>query len=459
MRDRFIKGNFDAWTPAEREAGLDYCETDVIALANLLPKMLPGLDLHRALIRGRYSGPAVSAMQHEGVPIDEPSLQFVLANWEGITDELIARIDVSYGVYDGRRFVEKRFEAYLKRHHIPWERTPHGHLKLDDDTFADACKAFWILEPLRNLRHSLGSMRLNALPIGHDGRNRCLLRQFAARTGRNQPSTAEFIFSPGVWMRFFIRPPPGFAIAYVDWSAAEFGIAAVLSGDRTMMSDYQTGDPHLSFAKAAGAVPEDATKDSHGAQRDPYKSCNFGVLYGMGPAALAGRVGDDCNDPEGWARRFMADHKRRYRAYWAWSEKVQDHALLCGYLKTVMGWHVRTSKGFNPNPRSMGNFPIQGGCADLMRIAACLATERGIPVCCPVHDAFLVCSPVERIGADVVAMKEAMAEASRIALGGFELGTDAKVFEYPKRYFDKRGVVMWETINNILDAKYARKIL
>ena len=61
-----------------------------------------------------------------------------------------------------------------------------------------------------------------------------------------------------------------------------------------------------------------------------------------------------------------------------------------------------------------------------MHIAACLATERGLPVCAPVHDAFLICSPIDRIEADVAAMQDAMAEASRIALGGFELGTDAK---------------------------------
>jgi DNA polymerase I len=141
-------------------------------------------------------------------------------------------------------------------------------------------------------------------------------------------------------------------------------------------------------------------------------------------------------------------------------ERPEPACLVAMELRTGRKTRVwRDRFGPRPNPRSMGNFPIQGGCADLMRIAACLATERGIPVCAPVHDAFLVCSPVERIGADVVAMKEAMAEASWIALGGFELGTDAKVFEYPKRYFDKRGVVMWETINNILDAKYGRKIL
>ena len=104
-------------------------------------------------------------------------------------------------------------------------------------------------------------MRLNALPIGPDGRNRCMLRPFASRTGRNQPSTAEFIFSPGVWSRFFIKPPIGHAIAYVYWNAAEFGIAAYLSGDATMMADYLTGDPHIELAKAAHAVPSDATKE------------------------------------------------------------------------------------------------------------------------------------------------------------------------------------------------------
>jgi DNA polymerase I len=169
MRARFIAGNFDSWTYEEREAGLDYCETDVVALSHLLPAMLPKLDLQHALLRGRYSGPAVSAMQHEGVPIDAATLRFVLENWDGIIDELIARIDVDYCVYEGRTFKEARFEAYLAERKIPWDRTAHGHLKLDDDTFTEACKTFPALEPLRNLRHSLGTMRLNALPVGKDG--------------------------------------------------------------------------------------------------------------------------------------------------------------------------------------------------------------------------------------------------------------------------------------------------
>jgi DNA polymerase-1 len=426
--------------------------------------MLDGLDLQHALIRGRYSGPAISAMQHEGVPIDAESLHFVLANWEGIIDELIERIDTAYGVYDGRHFRHERFEQYLQRRHITsWPRTPHGLLKVDDDTFKEMSKTYPVLEPLRNLRHSLGSMRLNALPIGHDGRNRCLLRQFGARTGRNQPSTAEFIFSPGTWLRFFIKAPPGYAIAYVDWSAAEIGIAAKLSGDENMLADYESGDPHMAIGKANGSIPTWGDKESHSALRDRYKACNFGILYGMGIEALAGRVSEDCDDPIGFAREFMAYHRKRYRVYWEWSELNKDHAALCGYLRTMLNWHVHACR--NHNPRSMGNFPIQGGCAEMMRIAAMLATERGLPICCPVHDAFLICGEIDRIGtadapgADLLAMKDCMAEASRIALSGLELRVDAKVHPYPERYYDKRGAIMWNTINDILEAKYARKII
>jgi DNA polymerase I len=33
----------------------------------------------------------------------------------------------------------------------------------------------------------------------------------------------------------------------------------------------------------------------------------------------------------------------------------------------------------------------------MMRIAAIAATEAGIEVCCPVHDAFLISAPIDRM--------------------------------------------------------------
>jgi DNA polymerase I len=56
MRAMFMRGG--PWSDAERSAGLDYCEGDVLALERLLGAMLPHIDLPRALLRGRYMATA-----------------------------------------------------------------------------------------------------------------------------------------------------------------------------------------------------------------------------------------------------------------------------------------------------------------------------------------------------------------------------------------------------------------
>jgi DNA polymerase-1 len=66
MRALVIRGS--PWSDVERAAILDYCESDVAALARLLPVMLPKIDLPRALFRGRYMS-AVARMERNGVPI------------------------------------------------------------------------------------------------------------------------------------------------------------------------------------------------------------------------------------------------------------------------------------------------------------------------------------------------------------------------------------------------------
>lgn len=67
MRDLILTGG--PWSPAEQLGILDYCETDVVALANLLLAMQNQIDWPRALLRGRYLL-AVSRIQINGVPID-----------------------------------------------------------------------------------------------------------------------------------------------------------------------------------------------------------------------------------------------------------------------------------------------------------------------------------------------------------------------------------------------------
>lgn len=95
-------------------------------------------------------------------------------------------------------------------------------LALDDNSFKEMARAYPVLQPLRELRVSLGKMCLfSDLAMGKDGRNRVLISAFRARTGRNQPSNSKFIFGPSVWLRGLIQPQPSYGLAYIDCSQQE----------------------------------------------------------------------------------------------------------------------------------------------------------------------------------------------------------------------------------------------
>ena len=208
-------------TASEGQGLLVGCEARVAALDGLLGRMLPEIDLGRALIRGRYTA-AVARMERSGVPIDVSALRRLRDGWRGLQDALIREVDGGFGVFDGRAFRPERWEAYLHRERIAWPRLESGALALDDDTFREMARSHPAVALMRELRVSLAQLRLDALAVGSDGRNRVPLAPFASRTGRNQPSSSRFIFGPSCWLRGLIRPGPGRALAYVEWSHQEY---------------------------------------------------------------------------------------------------------------------------------------------------------------------------------------------------------------------------------------------
>src|SRR5262249_41524246 len=434
------------WSAEERVALLDYCESDVIALRKLLPVMESKIDFPRALLRGRFMK-AAAAIEWNGIPINVGALSALREHWPRIQDRLIERVDREYGVFVGRTFKADRFERWLGVRSIPWPRLPSGRLALDDDTFKEMARSHPIVNPLRELRFSLSQLRLESLAVGRDGRNRTMLSAFRSKTGRNQPSNAKSIFGPAVWFRNLIQPKPGYGVAYVDWSQQEFVIAPALSRDSAILDAYVSGDPYLAFAKQAGAVPEDATKYSHATIREQYKAAALGTQYGMEAESLALHLGKSVTE----ARALLQDHRRGYKKFWTWSEAAVSHAMLFKNLFTVFGWRIYLGVGSDTNPRSLRNFPMQANGAEMLRLACCLATERGISVCAPVHDAILIEAPLERLEEDVARTQRAMAEASAAVLGGFELRSDAKLVRWPGHYSDPRGDSMWELVWGLIE--------
>ena len=164
----------------------------------------------------------------------------------------------------------------------------------------------------------------------------------------------------------------------------------------------------------------------------------------MGPEALALKIGQ----PPHRGRELLELHRRTYRTFWRWSEAVRDHAMLRGSIRTVFGWPIHVTG--NVNPRSLQNFPMQANGAEMLRLACSLATEQGVRVCAPIHDALLIEAPLKDLDQAVLDTQAAMEQASRVVLDGFAISSDVELVRYPDRYADPRGAEMWQTVLELL---------
>lgn len=104
------------------------------------------------------------------------------------------------------------------------------------------------------------------------------------------------------------------------------------------------------------------------------------------------------------------------------------------------------------NPRALMNYPMQANGSEMLRLACCLATERGVEVCAPIHDAVLIHAPLDRLDEHIAITKASMAEASSVVLyDRLTLRSSANVVKFPERYFDGRGIEFWQTVTELLD--------
>jgi len=116
-----------------------------------------------------------------------------------------------------------------------------------------------------------------------------------------------------------------------------------------------------------------------------------------------------------------------------------------------MRWPPGVSVGVKLNDRSAANWPMQANCAEMMRIAVVKATEAGLMVCAPVHDALLLESSIDAIDHDVEHLKQIMGDASEAVLGGGRrIRADAQVTRWPNHYQDERAVETFGVIGGLL---------
>jgi len=332
MRDLIIADHAE-YSPQERDEIMAYCTTDIAYLAPLAVEMFNRLQratkldtptLARVILRRASYSVSIGKMETIGFPLKLEWVHNLRRNYERAQDALITNlVETQYPFFVRERkrasqligqWCDKytAFEEYLKANGLfeKWPRTideatgkPSSTLSRDERTLSDydgipAIKAY------RTTKKLIGQLKWFKAPdekklreegdffdaVGPDGRLRTFLGPFGTQTGRNAPKASRFVLAMSAWLRCLIAPPPGFVIIGHDYASQEFGIAAVMSKDPAMSQAYVSGDPYLYFAKAAGAVPQNADpkfcKDpnkappeeieqykKHKEQRGLFKSC------------------------------------------------------------------------------------------------------------------------------------------------------------------------------------------
>jgi DNA polymerase I-like protein with 3'-5' exonuclease and polymerase domains len=238
------------------------------------------------------------------------------------------------------------------------------------------------------------------------------------------------------------------AIVYSDYAAEEIAIAAWLSRDPNLLEAMRSGDPYVWFLKAIGMIPPNAARRDHERLRDWVKPFLLGIHYGLTVIGVAARLNVSLEE----ADRYLGMHQRLFPTYWKWSADHVDIACERRAMQSRWGWRLQIPGGEDRSSRrdikrSLKNHPIQTMGAHILHFAEIGLTESGICVCCPVHDAVLWESPLDRVDADVVKVDQIMRLAAKSALG-VEIPADHKIVRHAEdadvRYMDKRGRKMFE---------------
>ncbi|WP_437334733.1 DNA polymerase I [Sorangium sp. So ce394] len=211
--------------------------------------------------------------------------------------------------------------------------------------------------------------------------------------------------------RAFVAPP-GSVIVSADYSQIELRVLAHLSKDPVLVDAFRTGqDVHVRTAMEIFGVDEAGVTDE---MRRRSKTINFGVIYGMGEAALAKRL--DISRAE--AARFIDAYFARYRGVHEFMERTMAEAKRSESVRTLLGRRrllpdLRSSDRMRraQAERIAQNTPIQGTAADLLKLAMVRIPRPVVPgarMVLTVHDELAFEVPIEAVDEAKAKVREAM---------------------------------------------------
>jgi len=222
-------------------------------------------------------------------------------------------------------------------------------------------------------------------------------------------------------MRRAVIPRPGNCFISVDYKQMEMRMFGILSKDPFMLNALIAGkDVHLEIAlKVWGDCGEHMNK----VHREWSKTITFGLIYGMTLGSLQYKL----NMTRIEAAKVTDQYWGQFPRIKPWMDEIVESCKLDGFLRY---WSGRIWKEENPIDMYKGcNALIQGGCADLLSIAAMRVHEwmRKQPnhrLINLVHDETISEVPVD----DILRSAKFVSETMQVPdLFGIPFATDVKI--------------------------------
>jgi DNA polymerase-1 len=375
----------------------------------------------------------LARMEAAGIAVDAAALDAISAEFGGHLERLERQCHemagAAFNLNSPNQLREILFDR-LKLTAKGLKKTKSGY-----STDADALEKLAAVHPLPRLimeyraLSKLKSTYSDALPAlidPADGRLHTNFHQALTATGRlsstepnlqNIPTRSE----EGRRIRRAFVAPPGFYLLSADYSQIDLRILAHLSGDATLLDAFARGeDIHARTAsELLGVAPDRLDPES----RRLAKVINFGIIYGMGPQRLASELGISQNAASDYIKRYF----ERLPGVREWFEKTLAEARERGFVATMYGRrrYLPDLNGPQGGARAQAeriaiNTPIQGGAADLIKLAMvrldAVICDRKLParILLQVHDELLLEVATDSLAEAGAVVRRAMEGAAEL---------------------------------------------
>lgn len=163
---------------------------------------------------------------------------------------------------------------------------------------------------------------------------------------------------------------PGYKLVAADYSQMELRLMAEVAGVSALKEAFAGGiDVHSATAARVFNIPYEQVDREH---RSRAKAINFGIIYGISQFGLAKQIGISRED----AKRYIESYFQIMPEVKKYMEQTIDFARTNGYVCTKMGRKCFIAGINDSNQRIVSfaqraaiNAPIQGGAADIVKLA------------------------------------------------------------------------------------------